>query len=158
VFAVPVVAAQNELDQVIWADYVRLRNQLEVAQLHGDDQTTVSRAVARYVDSIPPAEKREKRERALDRLEELYQAHRERARTSIKAASMVRQVIMDQARLLGLEPKELHVSGTIEHEHYDAGPTLAELLNEWREAGILTPATPPASTTVARLDHPAVTP
>jgi hypothetical protein len=133
-------AARVDLDQVMWSDYVRLRNQTAVAEIHGVDQTTVSRAIRRYLDSIPDPEKREHRIRTLARLEDLYQAHREKALTSPRTASLVRAVIMDQARLLGLEPREVHVTGQVEHDHrVDPAIPVAELLNQWRAEGWLRP-------------------
>jgi hypothetical protein len=137
---VPEKSALQELDQVIWADYVRLRNQAEVAARHGVDRSQVTRAVRRYVDSIPEPEKREHRERALDRLEELYQAHRERAQTSPRAASLVRQVIKDQTILLGLSPRDVRVehSGEVDHV-WVPGPTTEEILSRWLAEGRLRP-------------------
>jgi hypothetical protein len=135
---VPEKAAIVDLDQVIWLDYVRLRNQAAVAQLHGLSQSAVSLAIRRYLDSIPEPEKRELRVRALARLEDLYQAHRDKALTSPRAASLVRAVIMDQAHLLGLAPREVRVehSGEVGHT-WEPGPTVAELLERWRAEGKL---------------------
>lgn len=134
----PEKAAIVDLDQAIWSDYVVLRNQTEVAKLHGIAQQTVSDAIRRYLDSIPAEEKREHRVRTLDRLEALYQAHRDKALTSPRAASLVRAVVMDQARLLGLVESQVHVEheGMIEHQH-DPGPSVAEILERWRAEGKL---------------------
>jgi hypothetical protein len=133
-------AARVDLDQAIWSDYVVLRNQAAVAARHGIAQQTVSDAIRRYLDSIPEPEKREHRIRTLARLEDLYQAHREKALTSPRTASLVRAVIMDQARLLGLEPRVVHVSGQVEHDHrVDPAVPVAELLNQWRAEGWIRP-------------------
>jgi hypothetical protein len=75
----PEKAAIVDLDQAIWTDYVRLRNQGEVAALHGISQPAVSQAIGRYLATIPAEEKAQHRVRTLARLEELYQAHREAA-------------------------------------------------------------------------------
>ena len=105
---------------------------------HGISQQAVSQAIRRYLDSIPPEEKREHRIRTLARLEDLYQAHREQALTRPRTGALVRAVIMDQARLLGLVENQVHVQhdGMIEHQH-DPGPTVAELLERWRAEGKL---------------------
>jgi hypothetical protein len=140
--------ARTDLDQVMWSDYVKLGTHAKVAEVHGVGQSTVSRAVARYTATIPEPERREHREKMMARYEELYQAHRSTALERPRVAAIVRGILDSQVRLLGLEPKELHVEGTIEHGHYQAGPTLTELLDQWREQGIIQPA---SSTTVERV-------
>jgi hypothetical protein len=134
----PEKAAIVDLDQELWADYVRLRSQAAVAERHNMSQQAVSQAVARYLDTIGEPERREFRERCLDRLEDLYQAHRERALESPRTAALVRAVVMDQANLLGVPVRQLHVEhdGMVEHQH-EAGPTVAELLDRWRAEGKL---------------------
>lgn len=135
-------AKPAELDQVIWADYVKLRSQAEVGELHGIPQQRVSDAVRRYLDSVPEPERREFRIRTLDRYERVYQAWKDKADTSTRAANVVIRTLALQARLLGLEPKELHIDGKVEHDHtveHEPTPTLAEVLEDWRQRGIIRP-------------------
>jgi hypothetical protein len=142
------VVAQLDRDQAIWSEWVDGASQVEIATRRGLDQSTVSDSIRRYTASIPEQEKREHRERMMARYEALYVAHRATALERPRVAAIVRGILDSQMRLLGLEPKELHVEGTIEHGHYVPGPTVAEILNEWREAGILRPS---SSTTVERV-------
>jgi ubiquinone biosynthesis protein UbiJ len=124
-----------ELDSVIWADYVKLRNQAEVGQLHDLPQQRVSDAISRYLGSIPAEEKTRERERIMDRYERVYQAWADKADTSTRAANVVIRTLALQMHLRGLEPKELHIEGEIQHEHHDAGPTLEQLLERWQAQG-----------------------
>jgi hypothetical protein len=137
----PEVAAQRDLDQVIWTDYVELRNQREVGERRGMPQRTVSDAIRRYINSIPPEEKAAYRERTMERFERVYQAWKDKADTSTRAANVVIRTLALQAHLLGLAPREVNVQhgGTIEHEHWTPGPTTAEILEHWRQQGWLRP-------------------
>lgn len=144
----PEVLAQLDRDQECWSEWVDGASHAEIAARRGVARSTVSMAIARYTASIPEQEKREHRERMLARYERLYQAHAATALERPRVAAIVRGILDSQVRLLGLEPKELHVEGTIEHGHYQAGPTVAELLDQWRADGIIQPA---SSTTVERM-------
>jgi hypothetical protein len=134
----PEVLAQVDRDRAVWSEWVRGDSQAVIAERRGIDQTTVSAAVRRYAASIPAEDKTAHRERALARLEGLYAAHRDRAATSTRSAAICRQVVMDQARLLGLVTSKVEHSGGIDHAHvYVPGPTLVEVLERWREQGVL---------------------
>lgn len=134
----PEKAAIVDLDQAIWTDYVRLRNQGKVATLHGISQPAVSQAISRYLATIPAEEKAQHRERTMERYEELYQAHREQALERPRVAAIVRGILDSQARLLGLVQSQVQhdVSGEVEH-HWEPGPTVEELMERWRREGKL---------------------
>jgi hypothetical protein len=133
-------AALVDLDQELWADYVRCRNQTEVARRHGMSQQSVSDAVQRYVATIPQPERAAYRERCLERLEDLYQAHAQAALERPRTAAVVRAIIMDEARLLGLVEAKVHHQGHVGVDHamvLDPGPTVEQLLERWRAEGKL---------------------
>jgi hypothetical protein len=134
------VLAQLDRDRAVWSEWVRGDSQAVIAERRGIAQRTVSHAVNRYAASIPAEDKTAHRERALSRLEELYSFHRERAATSTRSAAICRQVVMDEARLLGLVTSKVEHSGGIDHQHtvWEPGPTLEQVLEGWRQQGILT--------------------
>jgi transposase len=136
----PEVLAQVDRDQAVWSDWVRGDSQAAIADRRGVSRQAVSQAVRRYSASIPTEDKTAHRERALARLEELYAFHRDRAATSTRSAAIVRQVVMDEARLLGLVTSKVEHAGGVDVSHtWVPGPTLDELLERWRAEGWLRP-------------------
>jgi hypothetical protein len=136
---VPEVLAQLDRDAQLWAEWVAGATQVEIAERHGIAQQTVSAAVNRYSASIPAEEKHAYREQALAQLLGLYADHRDRARTSTRAATLCRQLVMDMSRLRGLVTAKVEHSGGIEHDHYahpvEPSPTVGELLERWAREG-----------------------
>jgi hypothetical protein len=131
--------ARLDRDRAMWQEWVRGDSQAVIGERYGVERGTVSRAVSRYAASIPDEDRATHRERALARLERIYADHRDRAATSTRSAAIVRQVIMDEARLLGLVTARVEHSGQVEHGHaWVPGPTLAEVLDDWRARGLLT--------------------
>jgi hypothetical protein len=131
--------AQELRDQQLWAEWVDGDSMERIGQRHGLERHAVSTAVHRYADSIPPAERQAFRERCLSRLEALYQAHRDAALTSTRAGNLVLRVILGEAHLLGLAPREVKVEhgGAVEVGHAWQGPTTEEILERWRAEGRL---------------------
>jgi hypothetical protein len=128
-------------DAAIWEEWVGGSTQAEIAQRRGLDQSTVSDAVRRYAASIPEADKRAYREKCLARLEALYQAHADQALVKPRTAAVVRSIVMDQAKLLGIIQTQVKHEGqvNVDHAHVlDPGPTVEELLERWRAEGKLT--------------------
>jgi hypothetical protein len=124
----------------LWAEWVDGASMTTIGERHGLTRWAVSEGIHAYVGSIPPQERAAFRERALARLEALYQDHREAARTSTRAGNLVLRVILGQAHLLGLAPREVKVEhgGAVElGVAHDPGPTVAELLERWRAEGKL---------------------
>jgi hypothetical protein len=127
-------------DATLWAEWVAGDSMARIEDRHGLTRWAVSEALHRYVAAIPPGERAAFRERALERLEALYQDHREAARTSTRAANLVLRVTLGQAHLLGLAPREVKVEhgGQVDHT-WVPGPTVAEVLEDWREQGVFRP-------------------
>jgi hypothetical protein len=125
-------------DAAIWADWCAGMRQVDIAAKRGIPQQTISDAVNRYAASIPPEEKRAFRERCLERYERLYLAHAQAGEERPRVAAIVRGIIDSEARLLGLVQSNVHVEhdGMVQHQH-DPGPTVAELLEQWRREGKL---------------------
>jgi hypothetical protein len=89
----------------------------------------------------PEADKRAYREKCLARLEALYQAHADQALVKPRTAAVVRSIVMDQAKLLGIIQTQVKHEGqvNVDHAHVlDPGPTVEELLERWRAEGKLT--------------------
>jgi hypothetical protein len=131
--------ALNWRDAAIWAEWCAGHRQRDIAQRRGLDQTSVSAAVRRYAASIPEEEKRAYRERCLERYERLYLAHAQTGEERPRVAAIVRGIIDSEARLLGLVQTQVQVdhSGGVEHV-WTPGPSVEQVLNDWREQGILT--------------------
>ena len=108
---------QQDRNQALWLAYVNGADVDQLAGRFGLHRSSVYRALAAFRASIPEDERRVLRDRALDRLEDIYRSHADRARTSTRSATIARQVVMDQARLLGLVMSQVEHSGQVQHEH-----------------------------------------
>jgi hypothetical protein len=129
---------QLDRDEAIWLAYVAGTPVDQLAQRYNLHRSSVYKALHTYRASIPEDERELRRDRALQRLEELYVAHRERAKTSTRSATVCRQVTMDQCRLAGLIRGQVEHYGHVEHEHaWTPGPTVEELLERYRAQGLI---------------------
>jgi hypothetical protein len=141
-------SALVDRDAAIWREWVETGDSMAViGERYGLGRQAVSAAIQRYLASVPTPERAAYRERALARLEELYQAHREAARTSTRAGNLVLRVVLGQAHLLGLAPREVKVEhgGQVGHLVETREQVIADML---AARGML-----PSSTTVERMDQ-----
>jgi Homeodomain-like domain len=129
--------AQQGRDAIVWADWCQGLTQDQIAAKHGIPQRTVSDMVRRYAASIPEHEKAAYRARAILRYEELYQAHRQAGLERPRVAAIVRGILDSQNRVLGLVQTQVQHSGQVDHAHWTPGPSVAEVLDDWRRRGIL---------------------
>lgn len=136
----PQVQAQADRDQAIWREWVQGQTQAQIAARRGVTHQAISQAIARYLARIPEPDRAAYRARVLLRYEELYEAHREAALERPRVAAIVRGILDSQARVLGLVTARVQHEGqvSVDHAHVlDPGPTVREVLESWRDQGIL---------------------
>ena len=135
---VTMALAQLDRDQEIWRAWVQGMTQDQIAAQRGVTQPAISQAISRYLASIPEPERAAYRARTLERLEALYQAHAATALERPRVAAIVRGILDSQARVLGLVQTQVQHSGQVDHAHaWTPGPSVAEVLDDWRRRGIL---------------------
>jgi hypothetical protein len=137
---VPPPVHQLDRDQAIYRAWVDGRRQDDLAEQYGVTQQAISKACTRYVATLPEPEQAMEVRRSLDLVDDLLAVWVPRARAGNPAASReVRGLLALRGRFGGLDRRELHVEGTIDHAHHvEPGPTPAELLERWRQEGKLT--------------------
>lgn len=149
------VAGQAHRDMAIYRAWVDGARQVDLADQYQVTHPAISQAIGRVMASMPAPEKETEIRRAVDLCDDLLAVFLPGARNGKASASReARGWLQLKAKWLGIDRKELHVEheGTVTHR-WEPGPTVAEVLNEWRELGHLRPA----STTVRQLDPSEVT-
>jgi hypothetical protein len=136
----PVALAQLDRDQECWSEWVAGSTMTQIAERRGVQRQAVSQAISRYLASVPTPERDAYRERILERLEALYQAHAQDALQRPRTAAIVRGILDSQARVLGLVQVQVQHdhAGQVEHA-WTQGPTVAELLERWLAEGRIRP-------------------
>jgi hypothetical protein len=134
------VAAQAERDAAILRAWMNGARQAELAERYGVNRSNISRAISRAAAQLPEPDRAAEILRTLDLVDDLVQAYAPRARAGNYAASReVRGLLALRGRFLGVDRRTVEHSGTVEHAHrYEPGPTVAEVLDEYRRQGALT--------------------
>jgi hypothetical protein len=135
------VAGQAHRDMAIYRAWVDGARQVDLAEQYGVTHPAISQAVGRVMASMPAPEKETEVRRAVDLCDDLLAVFLPSARAGKASASReARGWLQLKAKWLGIDRREVHVSGTVEHDHYDRGPTLEQLIERWREQGKIGPA------------------
>lgn len=122
------VLDQLDRDRSIWMEYVSGRRQADIAADRGLAQPSISEAISRYRDTLPPLDKVEELDRALDLINELIHVHAPRARAGhLGHTRMVDRLVNTKAKLAGLVTSKVEVQGQFEHT-WVPGPTVDEVL------------------------------
>jgi DNA-binding CsgD family transcriptional regulator len=124
-------------DAAIWAEWVGGMNQAEIGRRRGIDQSAVSKAISRFLATVPAQDKFAFLARALVRMERLHAVFSPLADQGDKGAARV--VIQAQAlegRYLGLDsPAKLELiqaQDQFRHQPVDVRAELAALLHKIR--------------------------
>lgn len=131
---------QLDRDQAVYEAWVNGARQADLAEQYQVTQQAISQAISRYAATLPEQDRAQEVRRSLDLIDDLLAVYVPRARAGNPAANReVRGLLALRGRFGGLDRREVHVSGQVEHEHhaYVPGPTPAELLERWREQGKL---------------------
>jgi predicted DNA-binding protein YlxM (UPF0122 family) len=139
----------QDRDQVIYRAWVDGARQSDIAERYGVSQQAISQAIGRAVAAMPAQDKAHEVKRSLDLVDELVQVYAPRARKGNAAATReVRGLLALRGRYLGIDRREVDVSvhGQVDHRVYEPGPPLAEVLDQFRQQGLLT-------ATATRLDQ-----
>lgn len=130
---------QDARDVTIYRAWVDGARQDELGRQYGVTHQAISQAIARVADSLPPVEKDQEVRRTIVLADDLMSCYVDKARNGNTAASReVRGYLMLKARWLGIDRQPLQVQGQVEHLHsWVPGPSVAEVLEQWREQGIL---------------------
>jgi hypothetical protein len=133
------VATQVERDMAIYRAHVDGARQDELAQQYGVTQQAISQAIARVQASLPAPEREQEIRRTLHLVDDLMSVYVPKARNGNPAASReVRGYLTLRGRYLGIDRREVEHTGQVTFEHtYEPGPTVAEVLDDWRRRGIL---------------------
>jgi hypothetical protein len=130
------VQDQTDRDQEIWREWVDGLSFEEIGRRRGISKQAAHQAKERYLATMPNPERAAYRARQLERYESLYLAHREAALEKPRTAAIVRGILDSQCRILGLVVNQVQHQGQVEHT-WQPGPTVAEVLDDWRRRGIL---------------------
>ena len=135
------VAAQADRDATIYRAWVDGARQVDLAERYGVSQPAISQAIARYQATLPPTEKAAEIRRTLDLVDDLLAVYALRARTGHAPSNReVRGLLALKGRYLGIDRREVHITGEVDHYAHPAEPvpTVTELLERWRAEGKLT--------------------
>lgn len=133
------VAAQAERDLAIFRAWVDGAHQDELAAQYGVTQPAISQAVGRVLDQLPEPDRAAEVRRTLRLVDELVAAYVPKAKAgSMAAAREVRGLLALRGRYLGVDRREVQVSGQVEHT-WTPGPTVDQVLDRWRAEGIIRP-------------------
>jgi hypothetical protein len=133
------VAAQADRDAAIYRAWIDGARQVDLAERYGVTQPAISQAIGRVLAAMPKQDRAAEVRRTLDLVDDLLAVYAPRARAGNPAANReVRGLLALRGRYLGIDRREVHITGGVDHHHtYAPGPTVAELLEQWREQGIL---------------------
>jgi hypothetical protein len=129
------VDGQIERDMAVYRAWVDGETQEAIAARRGVTRQAISQAIHRALDQLPDQDKAAEIRRTLDQVEELSAVYRPLALAGNMAANREwRGLQALKGRFLGVDRREVHVEGQIDHV-YVPGPTVDELLEKWREQG-----------------------
>jgi hypothetical protein len=112
------VAAQADRDLAIYRAWVDGARQVDLAERYGIDQSSVSRAIGRVLDAMPEPDRAREVRRTLDLVDDLVLVYASKAKAGNAAASReIRGLLALRGRFLGVDRREVEVSGTVEHAH-----------------------------------------
>lgn len=136
------VAGQVERDMAMYHAWVDGETQASIGERHGVTQQAVSAAIGRALDQLPDQDKAAEIRRTLDLVDELVLVYAPKAKAGDAASSReVRGLLALRGRFLGVDRREIHVEGTIEHDHQVThqdpipGVPVSELLERWAGEG-----------------------
>jgi hypothetical protein len=126
----PTALDQVDRDREVWIEYVSGRRQADIARDRGVSQSSISQAVARYRATLPPLDKAEELDRALDLINDLISVHVDRAREGhLGATRMVDRLVNTKAKLVGLVQTQVKHQGSIDHTYtWEPGPSVDQVL------------------------------
>jgi hypothetical protein len=132
-------AAQTERDMAIYRAHVDGARYDALAEQYGITVGAISQAVKRVQDALPAPEKAQEVRRAVDLCDDLIGVYVPAARRGNTAASReARGWLQLKAKWMGIDRKEVQVHGQVDHlHHWEPGPTVEQVLNDWRDQGIL---------------------
>jgi hypothetical protein len=133
------VAGQAERDAAMFAAWRDGETQAAIGERYGITQQAVSLAIGRHLDQLPDQDKAAEVRRTLALVDDLVQVYAPKARAGDAASSReVRGLLALRGRYLGIDRREVLVEhgGTVEHA-WTPGPTVAEVLDDWRRRGII---------------------
>jgi hypothetical protein len=132
------VMGQEARDAAMFAAWRDGESQAAIGQRYGVTQQAVSLAIGRHLDQLPDQDKVAEIRRTLDLVDELVQVYAPKAKAGDPAASReVRGLLALRGRYLDRREVLVEHGGTVEHVHH--GPTLDQVLDDWRQRGILRP-------------------
>lgn len=136
------VTGQVERDAAIYRAWVDGARQSDLAERYGVSQPAISQAIGRVLDQLPATDKAAEIRRTLDLVDELVLVYAPKAKAGDAASSReVRGLLALRGRFLGVDRREIHVEGTIEHDHQVThqdpipGVPVSELLERWAGEG-----------------------
>jgi hypothetical protein len=133
------VLDQVDRDREIWIEWVSGRRQVDIARDRDLSQPTVSQAIARYRATLPPLDKAEELDRALDLVNELIHVHAPRAKQGhLGHSRMVDRLVNTKAKLAGLVETKVQVQGQVQHS-WTPGPTVDQVLAQAMAEGRIRP-------------------
>ena len=129
---------QGERDAAIWSEWVSGVNQDEIGRRRGIGQPAVSKAISRFLATVPAHDRLAFLLRALARMERLHQVFEPKALAGDKgAARVVIQAQTLEGRYLGLDsPAKLELYAAqdqVRHERVDVRAELARLVAQIHE-------------------------
>jgi hypothetical protein len=133
------VNGQGHRDVALYRAWIDGAHQEDLAEQYGITQPAVSQAIGRVLEALPAPDKEREIRRAVTLCDDLLGVYVPLARQRNTAASReARGWLQLKAKWLGIDRKDVQVSGQVEHLHsWEPGPSVAEVLNQWREQGIL---------------------
>src|SRR5215216_1774691 len=135
----PQVLDQVHRDREIRIEYVSGRRQVDIAEARGMSQSAVSQAVVRYRNTLPPLDKDEELDRALDLINDLIATHAPRAKQGhLGATRMVDRLVNTKAKLTGLVQNQVQINGHVQHA-WTPGPPVDQVLAQAMAEGRIRP-------------------
>jgi hypothetical protein len=134
------VTDQVERDAAMYRAWVDGETQASIGERHGISQPAVSQAIGRHLAQLPAEDKAAEIRRTLDLVDELVLVYAPKAKAGDPAASReVRGLLALRGRYLGIDRRQVEVEHTGQVEHVHHGPTVDQVLDDWRQRGILRP-------------------
>jgi hypothetical protein len=139
----PEVNALDHRDASIYRAWVAGTRRADLAEQYQVSRQAIDKAIGRIASGLPPVDKAAEVHRAIDLCESMLAVWVPDALAKDKGASReARGWASILLRVSGIDRRELHVSGQVEHDHtveHEPAPSLAEVLEDWRQRGIIRP-------------------
>ena len=132
-------AAQPERDMAIYRAHVDGAPYATLADRYEVTVGAISQAIARVQSALPAPEKAQEIRRAVDLCDDMLATYVPGARDLKPAHSReARGWLQLKAKWLGIDRREVEHTGDFQvHHTWEPGPTVAEVLNDWRQQGII---------------------